>query len=205
MSKNYGGSEWDGGCLPLLLPNENIILVGTSFSNDGQVSDNYGDISLTDIWLIEVDQNGNLIWEKNYGGSQPDIPMRILEFEDGFLLLSTSESSDYDVSENKGGKDIWLAKFLFPPSEEERRCDFKISPNPVLSGNLKLDFEVPMVGDFQVAIYDVTGRLAHIEAVDNKIAKESTIEVQSNLASGLYIFQVAVNGHRCTERLVLAK
>lgn len=205
-SKKYGGSNKElSSSSSFLMPNGHVIIAGTSFSNDGQVSDNYGDISLTDIWLLEIDENGDIVWEKNYGGSQPDTSPTLLKTENGFFLLATSESSDYDVSENRGGKDIWLAKFLFPPAEDERSCDFKLSPNPVRSGNIQVGFEVPMVGDFKVAIYDMAGRLAYFDEVENEIVKEATVEVPSNLASSLYLFQVEGNGNRCMEKLMLTR
>ncbi|PVW16340.1 hypothetical protein DDV96_03520 [Marixanthomonas spongiae] len=45
------------------------IAAGWSNSNDGDVSNNYGNY---DYWIVKLDSSGNLQWEKNYGGSGLD-------------------------------------------------------------------------------------------------------------------------------------
>lgn len=48
----------------------------------GQVDDNY--------MLMKTDDNGNMSWEKNYGGTGPDQASRVVETGDkGFLLIGT--------------------------------------------------------------------------------------------------------------------
>lgn len=84
------------------------VIVGNTFSNDIDISNNNGE---SDIWLIKIDDNGNLLWEKNYGGSQFDAAQSVsLATDGGFLITGNSKSSNVDVTSNIGENDIWLIK-----------------------------------------------------------------------------------------------
>ncbi len=58
--RNYGGSMWDVGNTVLEIVGGGFIIVG--YSNSPGVSSGN-----TDILLIKIDKNGNLIWQKAYG------------------------------------------------------------------------------------------------------------------------------------------
>lgn len=104
----YGGSNIDNGESVKILDNGNLITLATTRSNDFNVSFNHGDV---DFWLFETDENGNLIWEKSFGGSAKDTPIEIMIAPDGgFVLFGETWSNDGDVSGNHGGVDYWLVK-----------------------------------------------------------------------------------------------
>ncbi|MBZ0244164.1 MAG: T9SS type A sorting domain-containing protein, partial [Bacteroidales bacterium] len=85
-----------------------FISLGYSASNDGDVSFQYGE---GDIWLVRSDANGQMLWEKTYGGSENDNSWSILPTpDDGFLLFGDTFSADGDVGLNKGGCDLWVVK-----------------------------------------------------------------------------------------------
>lgn len=84
------------------------VIIGNTFSNDTDISKNNGE---SDIWLIKIDDNGNLLWEKNYGGSQFDAAQSVsLASDGGFIIAGNSKSIDWDVTSNIGENDIWLIK-----------------------------------------------------------------------------------------------
>ncbi|MDN5202719.1 fibronectin type III domain-containing protein [Fulvivirgaceae bacterium BMA10] len=84
------------------------IATGHSASSDGDVGDNEGD---TDIWITKLDENGNLLWETNLGGSNEDRSNAIQQTTDGgFVVAGHSASADGDVSENNGDEDYWIVK-----------------------------------------------------------------------------------------------
>ncbi len=106
--KSYGGSQFDTGRSISEKPDGNLIVFGTSRSNDQDVSNNYGQ---SDFWLVLVNANGNLFFEKNYGGSATDFCNDAILTPTGQIVLAgSSESTDFDVSENKGSKDVLLIK-----------------------------------------------------------------------------------------------
>jgi hypothetical protein len=109
-TKTYGGANDDVACSVYVTQDEGFVVAGDSRSGDGDVSANYGN---KDCWVIRLDSSGNLIWEKNYGGSQHDKTTSIIQIADeGYILLSGTESEDFDVSENYSfeGEDIWVVR-----------------------------------------------------------------------------------------------
>jgi gliding motility-associated-like protein len=106
--KNYGGSDVDKANSVVETPEGDFLVVGSSLSIGNDVANNYGE---EDIWLIKINPNGDLLWEKNYGGSQNENAEDIQITTDGALIISGySQSSNGDVSSNKGDFDFWIFK-----------------------------------------------------------------------------------------------
>lgn len=84
------------------------VLAGGTRSNDGDVSGNHGN---TDFWIVKLDHDGNMLWQKCYGGSGDDQARSIKETTDaGFIVAGYSWSNDGDVSGNHGNSDYWIVK-----------------------------------------------------------------------------------------------
>lgn len=84
------------------------VVAGNTFSGDGDISQSKGE---SDFWLIKVDANGNLVWERTFGGSQFDAAQAVVSSGDGgYYVVGNSKSSDQDVTGNTGENDIWLLK-----------------------------------------------------------------------------------------------
>lgn len=84
------------------------VITGNTFSNDTDVSNNKGE---SDIWLIKIDDEGNLVWQKTFGGTAFDAAESVSPSKDGgFILIGNSKSSDKDANANAGENDIWLIK-----------------------------------------------------------------------------------------------
>jgi hypothetical protein len=85
-----------------------FVVVGNTFSDDGDISKNHGE---SDIWIIKVDADGNMEWEKTYGGSQFDLAQAVIQSMDGgFYITGNTKSSDEDTTINSGENDIWVIK-----------------------------------------------------------------------------------------------
>ena len=66
-----------------------------------------------DIWLIKIDANGNKVWDKSYGGSNPDYLLEMIPTSDGGFLLASSSSSPVGGDKTEaaiGGSDAWVIK-----------------------------------------------------------------------------------------------
>jgi len=62
-----------------------------------------------DFWVISVDDKGNELWSKNYGGSFTDVARCIVLTDDGNLIVAgQTTSNDIDVKENSGMNDAWI-------------------------------------------------------------------------------------------------
>lgn len=75
--------------------NGEIVFVCQTVSNDGDVS---GYMGSGDVWLVRLDDSGNIIWKRNFGGSSSDIPSSI-EIENDSLVtfIGSSWSRDFDL------------------------------------------------------------------------------------------------------------
>lgn len=106
--KTLGGGQEDRAYSVCPTHDTGFLIGGSSRSSDGNVSDNNGGV---DLWLVKVDQVGNLIWENNFGGSNNDLARSVFRTADnGFLVGGETESTDQDVTGNNGDKDGWLLK-----------------------------------------------------------------------------------------------
>lgn len=84
------------------------VVTGNTFSTDVDVSTNHGE---SDIWLIKIDTDGNLVWNRSFGGTGFDAAQSVTAGEDGgFIISGNSKSSDGDTHANAGENDIWLIK-----------------------------------------------------------------------------------------------
>ncbi|MBX7140413.1 MAG: T9SS type A sorting domain-containing protein [Chitinophagales bacterium] len=105
-----GGSEDDENPYivrgMLRLADGNLLTYGATASADGDFKKNKGGY---DGCLVKMDQEGNILWTKTYGGSGDEIIFDVLETNKGGLIVAASTTSnDGDVSGNHGGYDIWM-------------------------------------------------------------------------------------------------
>jgi hypothetical protein len=103
--KAYGGSGGEQGDAVIATGDGGYMIVGASFSSDGDVSGNYGGI---DGWILKVDGAGILQWQKNVGGRGDDSFHAINRDSQGnFIIAGLSTSDDKNVPSNNGSSDCW--------------------------------------------------------------------------------------------------
>ncbi len=106
--QNYGGASFESARDIIKLSNGDFAIVGNSRSTSGDFSSNFGQ---NDIAVITIDANGNLKNSISAGGSNLDFADGVIETQDGALIVvGNTESSDNDVLQNKGSKDIIIIK-----------------------------------------------------------------------------------------------
>ncbi|MDN3607200.1 T9SS type A sorting domain-containing protein [Kaistella yonginensis] len=73
----------------------------------GKTEDNFGE---GDYWIVKLDKNANVEWQKTYGGSADDYPKTIVFTDKGYLIGGESRSnSSGNKRENiEEGSDLWL-------------------------------------------------------------------------------------------------
>ena len=86
------------------------IIIGYSDSDDGDVSNHIGGADTSDAWIVKLDANANIEWERSYGGTEFDTGSHIEEVNGGYVFAGDSRSTDGDVTVNKGLYDVWLVK-----------------------------------------------------------------------------------------------
>jgi len=105
---SLGGSDADIAFSIQQTSDGGFAVGGSSESLDGDLTSNNGN---SDFWIVRLDGQGNLLWETSLGGSDADIAFSIQQTTDGgFIVSGQSESSDGNVSGNKGNSDFWIVK-----------------------------------------------------------------------------------------------
>ncbi len=104
--KSYGGTGLDHAFGIAKTKDDTYIITGMSNSVDGDITKNKGE---NDVWVISIDDNGNKLWDKSFGGSQSEASSAIKSTSDGnYIITAQSISSDQDFSANKGMNDFWV-------------------------------------------------------------------------------------------------
>lgn len=107
--KTFGGSGNDEATSVIVLPNrEGFIVGGETGSKDGDVKLNQGGL---DFWVLKLNFNGELVWQKTFGGLNNDqIYSMCLTKDNNIMLAGPTDSNTADVSVNKGKTDIFIVK-----------------------------------------------------------------------------------------------
>lgn len=104
----YGGSFTDTSYGVAKTDDNGYILVASSDSNDVDITNNKGSY---DFWVLKIENNGTLVWQKSFGGSEIDEARAIIPSNDGnFVIVGDTRSSDVDISTNNGAADLWMLK-----------------------------------------------------------------------------------------------
>lgn len=105
---NYGGLEFDSARGIIQLESGKYAIAGNSRSSNNHVENNNGS---NDAWMFIIDEDGNLEFEKNIGGSQIDFANNLTETTNNeIIFVGNTDSNDIDIAINKGGKDILIYK-----------------------------------------------------------------------------------------------
>ncbi|REH56607.1 hypothetical protein C7448_101649 [Tenacibaculum gallaicum] len=105
--KSFGGTEIDEARAITKTNDGDFIIVGDTRSSDKNISQNNGG---ADLWAIKITNQGELLWQKNYGGSSFDVGRSIKKTSNGnFLISGSSRSADNNFT-NKGQNDALIMK-----------------------------------------------------------------------------------------------
>ncbi|MEM1339337.1 MAG: hypothetical protein AAF634_10730 [Bacteroidota bacterium] len=105
---SYGGSEIDEAYATIRSNDGNYLILGDTRSSDKEVSFNHGG---ADVWLIKINDAGELLWDKSFGGTAFDAGRAIVRSDQGgYLITGSSRSLDGDLNNNQGQNDAWIIK-----------------------------------------------------------------------------------------------
>jgi hypothetical protein len=110
--KSYGGKHADYLMDAKPTPDYGFILAGSSLSkkSGNKTEDNNGDL---DYWIWKMNEEGELDWQKNFGGTGSDFLQSIaLTNDTGYILagISNSNKGFNKAADSKGQDDFWIIK-----------------------------------------------------------------------------------------------
>jgi outer membrane protein OmpA-like peptidoglycan-associated protein len=120
--KHYGGNGKDVANVVVPLPDGGFIVAGESNSQmSGEVTANRGGM---DVWVIRLDAQGNLLWERNFGGGTNDFITAGVLAHDGrsVVLVGSTDSQTDDCIDNHGRKDIFVLCVSIEKQLQWRTC-----------------------------------------------------------------------------------
>ena len=115
FERSYGGQFYDTGSDVIETPDHNYLVFGTtrSVSND-----------TTDAYLLKLDENGDSLWTKIYGGKLEDSGIAITSASDGGYVLGIASNSinpeNYDiylVKIQENGDTLWTRTYGGPETD----------------------------------------------------------------------------------------
>jgi hypothetical protein len=112
------GNEWLDSGMQMLINSEGHIMMIGAAAHYGGIVDCDAEDYMGDVWLVELDMEGNVLWQRCYGGSSYELGYVIRELEDGYIFAVSCYSADGDVTGHHGpggdppvGKsDIWVVR-----------------------------------------------------------------------------------------------
>ncbi len=90
--RSLGGTGYESARDLVQTADGGYLVLGETNSTDGGVVAGYG--GTKDIWLLKFSSNGNLEWQKRFGGSSLDIGNHIELMKDGSCLVAASSTSN---------------------------------------------------------------------------------------------------------------
>lgn len=120
FAKNFGGTtggnfyNYDAGSYVARTKDGGLISIGSTTSLDGNATGggyHVGSIGTYDVWIIKADINGNIQWQKCYGGSGNDLGNSIIVANNGnYVFTAITNSNNGDVFGNHGIDDLWVVE-----------------------------------------------------------------------------------------------
>src|SRR5436190_15857223 len=102
--QSLGGSSYDAATKVLASPNGGYVIVGTTNSNNGDVTNYHGN---GDVWVVKLSSSGVKQWCKTFGGSNIDAGVSAVQVGNGNIIIAANtSSSNGDVQNNHGLTDI---------------------------------------------------------------------------------------------------
>ncbi|MDF3026888.1 MAG: hypothetical protein K0S23_1195 [Fluviicola sp.] len=108
---HYGSSDSDNLIKTIKCQDSGFLMVlKSNGSNHDKTQASFGG---NDIWVVRLNADKSIRWEKSFGGNSEDIPYSVVELSDENILIlgaSASGVSGNKTSGNFGSNDYWVLK-----------------------------------------------------------------------------------------------
>jgi gliding motility-associated-like protein len=147
---------------------------GVSNTLDGDVHGMHGN---GDIWVVAIDDSGNLTWSQCYGGSFLEYSYSLQETRDGGLIITGySESSDGDVTDHIGNSDFWTVKLGWKIATAPVALQYCAGDSLIIKDTLFGTFNPNNI--FSVQLSDINGSFANPTTIGSFLnSKDSVFRV----------------------------
>ena len=124
--KTYGNQGQDNAIKLILTSDSTYMFIGGHYESGGMIQCEDMGSDGADVWIVELDMNGEMIREYCYGGSHNDLGEAIIETENGYFFVGSTNSDDGDVTGLHGlpgnYSDIWACRITRKGQIIWQRC-----------------------------------------------------------------------------------
>lgn len=165
-----------------------FLCTGKTNSVDGDITNNHGG---PDAWVVKLNNNGQIVWSKAFGGSNADEAISATEASDGsYIITATTRSVDGDIQTVHTGTDqnAWIIRIN---SNGDIRWQNVIDQGGVFAGEDNIGINTVEV-DQHTLVAGVTGRDVQdtfftyerwmYDSNDNPLLIIDTQRIHSNIA-----------------------
>lgn len=128
--KTFGGNKLDYARHVIVANDGNFLIVGATSS--------YG-AGKFDMLVLKVDQRGQLVWYKTFGGSDDDSANCVVKTKNGYLVVGWTKSTDtgksdvYVVKIDEAGNSQW-SKTYGGPQDDFANCVLAVEDGFIIAG-----------------------------------------------------------------------
>ena len=160
-----------------------------------------------DLWLLKIDENGDLLWSKTFGGGGSDGGRSIFSTEDGGFVVSGFKS-------DSGNFDAWILRFgpeqAIEVDEDHSSLpsEFSLSknyPNP-FNPTTTIEYSLPRSGEVSLIIYNLLG--GEVTRLVDSFQSAGVYQKEwdaLNIASGIYFYRFQAGDFVQTRKMLLLK
>ncbi len=213
--KVYGGSRGEGGEEIFVTDDGGFIVVGNTYSNNGDVSGNHAfSEHYPDIWMFKINSIGELQWQQCFGGGgREEIYKGVVRKSDNNFVIAaiTDYGPSYDVCCTPYGgnsvlnKDFWVFEIILddtvnivtPPASAR---EIRVYPNPA-KDYLNFEVEGLRLEGAILGLFDVFGR----QVAWKEIITDLTIINVGELPGGVYFYRVALGKITYSGKIVIQR
>jgi hypothetical protein len=229
--KTIGGNGDDWCNVMIQTKSGGYMLAGSSLSSPDSTGG--GDKSEysrggADYWIVNLNHNGQLLWDKTIGGYYDDWGDAVAELrENEFLIGGFSYSPEgADKTEfNRGDADYWIvqlnykkhggtsevaAENTYSQNKLSAATLFSVYPNP-FSNNTNISFTLSQSQKVCISIFNINGKLittladAQMEAGTHQLTWNARNENGSAVIAGTYLLKLQAGSYADTKKLVILK
>lgn len=168
-TKSYGGSAFDWVYDIQQTNDGGYIFAGSSQSIDGDVHTNYGG---SDFWIVKLDNQGDTLWTKSYGGSGYESAWSIRQIDNvGYYVAGVTTSTDGFVHANHGSQDYWVLKLNLVGDTIWTKCLGGSNDEWSYSMDITTDGGCILSGDSNSNDGDINDHHGSLNTLDNWVVK----------------------------------
>ncbi|WP_315816408.1 DUF7619 domain-containing protein [Paraflavitalea speifideaquila] len=184
MAKSLGGTKDDRAKSVIRSYDNGLLVAGVSKSNDGDVTGHHGSTDSTDAWLVQLNEQGNILWQKSYGGTGNDEFVQVIHTDDQEYVAightNTVNNGDVTGFHNVSGTfqdpDIWVVKINRQGNVVWQRCLGGSFAEGAGSIRQTADGGYIVIGSTASSDGDVTGRKGSYDIWVVKLDSDGVIE-----------------------------